>query len=295
MTRRVAGRAAAAGAIAAIALTIVRPSAASPAPGQQPTFLSRLEAVRVDVSVTRRGVPVTGLTAADFEILDNGVRQDVQLMPADAVPIDLVMALDVSGSVTGERLARLRDASQAALGTLGRDDRAALLTFNHRVAVRTPLTADFASIGAALVEEPEPGQTSMIDAAYAALVHADAGRGRGLAIVLSDGVDTMSWLTAASVMDTARHADAVLYGVSADAAPARVLDDLAQASGGDLIRLQSAAQLSSALRRIVETFRQRYLLSYVPRGVARGGWHTLTVRARGSGLAVKSRAGYFGS
>lgn len=295
MRPQAAGSAAAAGAMAAIALAIAHPSAAPSAASQQATFSSRLEAVRVDVSVTRRGVPVSGLTAADFEILDNGVRQEVQLVAADAVPIDLVMALDVSGSVTGERLEHLLDASEAALGALGRDDRAALLTFNHRVAVRTPLTADLASIGMVLVEEPELGETSMIDAAYAALVHADAGRGRGMAIVLSDGVDTMSWLTAASVIETATRADAVLYGVSADAAPARVLEDLADASGGDLIRLPSAAQLSDALRRIVETFRQRYLLSYVPRGVPRAGWHTLTVRARGSGLAVKARAGYFGS
>ena len=278
--------------VAAIVVLGAATLAASP---QQAMFSSRLEAVRVDVSVTRDGAPVRGLTAGDFEILDNGVRQEVQLVAAEEIPIDLVLALDMSGSVTGERLQHLRNASQVALKGLTKADRCALLTFNHRLSLRVPLTGDMSAISNALAGDFDPGNTSMIDAAYAALAHADSGRGRGLAIVLSDGVDTASWLTAESVMETARRVDAVLFGISTDAPRETPLEDLADASGGDLIRIESTKQLTSTLTSLLDAFRQRYLLSFVPQNVTRGGWHKLDVRTKRRGLTVKARTGYFGS
>lgn len=262
---------------------------------QQATFSSRFEAVRVDASVTRDGEAVKGLTAADFEIFDNGVRQEVQLVASDELPIDLVLALDMSDSVTRDRMEQLRKASEVALAGLRTQDRSALLTFNHRVVLRVPLTGSGAAIGTAFDHAFEPGNTSMIEAAYAALVHADSGRGRSLAIVLSDGVDTASWLTLESVMETARRVDAVLFGVSTGAPRRTALEELAEASGGDLIRIQSDQQLTAALTSVLERFRQRYLLSFVPQNVTRGGWHKLEVRTKRRGLTVKSRAGYFGS
>lgn len=137
--------------------------------------------------------------------------------------------------------------------------------------------------------------TSLIDAAFAALAHADAGSGRAIAIVLSDGVDTASWLTAKSVIDTARRLDVVLFGIAAGAPKQTPLEAIADASGGDLIRIESTAQLGGALKTLLGAFRQRYLLSFVPENVSRGGWHTLAVRVKRRGVAVKARAGYFGS
>lgn len=276
---------------AACAAAIAAPVAAT----RQATFSSRLEAVRVDVAVTERGRPVPGLTAADFEIFDNGVRQQVALIATEDLPLDLVLALDVSGSVEGERFAHLQETSVAALKTLRAADRAALVTFTQRVRLPVPLTEGAARLAAALEESPTIGKTSMIDAAYVSLAHADSGSGRALVIVLSDGVDTSSWLTAGSVVETARRLDVVLFGISSGAPRRTPLEELADASGGELIRVESTREMSSALTSLVDAFRQRYLLSFVPQGVARAGWHTLDVRATRRGLRVKARAGYFGS
>lgn len=262
---------------------------------QQPTFSSRAEAVRVDVSVTERGRPVRGLTAADFDIFDNGVRQRIELLVSEDIPIDLVMALDMSISVTGERLEHLRKASRVAVQALAREDRAALITFSQRAWLRVPLNGDRHAIDAALNRAVSPGGTSMIDATYAALAHADSGRGRALAIVLSDGVDTASWLTAELVSEAAKRMDAVLFGVSTHARDRTVLEGLAAATGGDVIRLESTAQLATAIGSLIDAFRQRYVLSFVPQSVARSGWHKLEVRTKRRGTAVKARAGYFGS
>lgn len=280
-------RTAAAGIACALAVTTLA--------ADQVTFTSRSEAVRIDVSVTSRGRPVAGLTAADFEIFDNGVRQQVLLVDTDEMPVDLVMALDVSGSVTGERLDELRAASETAIGFLTPRDRAGLLTFSHEVVLRTPLTSDLARVRGSLELPEERGRTALVDAAYAALVQADGGTGRALAVVLSDGVDTASWLRAADVIETAKRLDVVLFGIATGAPEGNVLNELADASGGDLIRIESTRALAATLGALMRDFRQRYLLSYTPDGVARGGWHTLDVRVKRRGASVKARKGYFSS
>lgn len=263
---------------------------------QQATFTSGAEAVRVDVSVTRRGRPVPGLTAADFEVFDNGVRQKMQLVDTGEVPVDLVLALDTSGSVTGTRITELRSASATLLKLLTPQDRAGILTFNQQVVLRAGLSPDFDAVRRALDVELRPGnRTSLVDAVYAALAHADGGAGRALAIVLSDGVETGSWLRAADVAETAKRLDVVLFGVSIGAPRRNALDDIAEASGGELIRIESQTQLTAALETLMRDFRQRYLLSYTPEGVAAGGWHRLEVRVKRRGVRVQAREGYFSS
>jgi len=269
--------------------------AATTGGAQQATFSSRAEAVRVDVSVTTRGRPVAGLTAADFEVFDNGVKQQLTLVDTEDVPVDLVMALDVSGSVRGDRLDDLRSASEAALESLTAQDKAALLTFSHEVVLRSALTADVEALRRVLDVPLRPGRTSLVDAAYAALVEADAGAGRALAIVFSDGIETSSWLRGDDVIETAKRLDVVMFGISTDAPRRSVLDGLAEASGGDLIRIESTRELTETLRTLMTQFRQRYLLAFVPEGVQRGGWHRLDVRMKRRDLEARARAGYFGS
>ena len=85
----------------------LRPSAA-----RQTTFTSRIDAVRVDVLVTENGRPVQGLTPDDFEVLDNGVRQRVDLASFEQIPLNVVLALDMSASLQGLRLGHLADRRQ---------------------------------------------------------------------------------------------------------------------------------------------------------------------------------------
>ena len=61
------------------------------------TFRASTDVVMVDVSVRKGNTPVTGLTAADFDLRDNGVRQEIETVESKAVPIDLSIIVDVSG------------------------------------------------------------------------------------------------------------------------------------------------------------------------------------------------------
>jgi VWFA-related protein len=261
---------------------------------QAPTFSARTRAVRVDVLATSAGRPVTGLRAGDFDVRDNGVVQQVDLVSFEQVPLNLVLALDVSDSVSGQRLTHLRQAAAAVLGDLHEGDQAALVTFSHAIVVHGSLTQDRPALEAALSRVEPGGGTAIVDAVQSALVLGESDAGRALVLVFSDGVDTASWLTHSGLLRATRRSDAVIYGVTARASTA-LLRDLTESSGGNLLDVESTANLQAAFRTVLDEFRQRYLVSYTPAGVPASGWHTLEVKVKtGRGVRVKARPGYLG-
>ena len=267
--------------------------AAAAADAQQATFSSHVEAVRVDVLVSDRGVPVRGLGTADFEVWDNGVPQQVELVSFEQLPLRVVLALDMSDSVVGERLANLRFASLALLDALKAGDEAALITFNDAVRLRAASTGEFNRVRAALEWVEPSGSTSTIDASFAALTLGESGVGRGLVILFSDGLDTSSWLQQDDVIDIAKRCDAVVYAVSTTrASDDHFLRALTDQTGGRRMSVETTKDISAAFLEMLNEFRQRYVVSYTPTGVAREGWHRLTVRVRNRNVTVRARPGY---
>jgi VWFA-related protein len=257
----------------------------------QPNFSSRREAVRVDVLVTERGEPLAGLGPADFEVLDNGVPQRVDLVSFEQIPLNVVLAFDASDSVTGDRLEHLRAAGREVLAGLNADDQAALVTFNHVVSQRAPLTRELDRVREALTIPPPPGHTALVDGVYTAMMVGESDAGRALVIVFSDGIDTASWLDPAMVIDTAKRSDAVVYAV-AIGVRSRFLRDLSAFSGGRVFDVDSTKNLSTVFVQILDEFRHRYLVSYSPEGVERSGWHRLEVHVRNRNASIKARPGY---
>src|SRR5262245_25081662 len=260
---------------------------------QQPTFSSRVEAVRVDVLVTDRGQVVTGLRPADFEVKDEGVPQEVDLVRLEQLPLNVVLGLDVSESVSGERLEHLQSAGTSLIRGLQKDDRAALLTFSHAVRLRQELTSDIALLQETLADVVPSGQTSLVDGTYGAIALAGSDVGRSLLIFFSDGVDTASFLSPDVVLQSARRLDVVVYGVAMRSRISpRFLKELSDLTGGSVFEIESTKDLSQTFLRILAEFRQRYLLSFQPRGVSTTGWHRLEVRIKGHRGTVNARAGY---
>jgi VWFA-related protein len=260
---------------------------------QQATFSSKLEAVRVDVLVTERGAVVPGLRPADFEVRDNGVLQTVDLASLEQIPLNVILAFDVSDSVQGERLMHLQAASRALLDRLAKDDRSALLTFSQSVVLREALTGDIGRVHRAIDDVEPSGDTSLIDGTYTAAMLEPSDGGRSLMLVFSDGLDTASWLTPEGVLDSVKRSDLVAYGVTARGPEeSKFLEDLTELTGGSTLRVESTKDLSAAFLTILDEFRQRYLISYSPTGVAKDGWHRLDVRVKNRRVTVKSRAGY---
>jgi len=260
---------------------------------QATTFSSRVDVVRVDVLVIDNGKPVLGLTPADFEIVDNGVAQQVELVSFDQVPLNVVLAFDMSNSVEGDRRDRLLTGAGALFGGLKADDQAALVTFSHVVNRGAKLTRDVASVRAALADAEGVGDTALIDGTFAGMMVGESDVGRGLLIIFSDGVDTSSWLPPSSVLDTARRSGIVAYAVSVRSRIRPVfLEELTSLTGGRLFEVERTQNLDAIFLGVLEEFRHRYLVSYTPRGVSRTGWHQLEVRVKGRRAAVKARPGY---
>jgi VWFA-related protein len=269
---------------------------------QTPQFKTHAEFVRVDALVTNRGSAIAGLTGADFELRDNGVPQQAEVMEASALPVDVAMALDVSGSVEGQPLANLQDAARGLVDATRPGDRVGLISFSDLLWIHTPLTNDFPRVRQLIGEMAATGRTSLRDAAYAAMLQGDPDAGRPLIVLFTDGEDISSWLTDAALVDTAKRVNAVVYSITLDApkGPLKnvgqdsILDLLPALTGGRRFDAGRPQRLREVFASILQEFRQRYILSYTPRGVDRAGYHALEVRlAKGRKGEVRARPGYF--
>ncbi len=137
-------------------------------------------------------------------------------------------------------------------------------------------------------------ETALVDGVFAGMMVGESEVGRSLLMVFSDGLDTASFLSAERVLDLGRRSDVVVYPVTSKGARPDFLEDLASLTGGRLHEVDARSDLSATFRSILEEFRYRYLVTYTPRGVPRGGWHKLDVRVNRPGATVRARPGYQG-
>ena len=274
-------------AAAATVLTLASPRAA----WQQATFSAGVEAVRVDALVLDGKRAVPGLGPSDFQIRDNGVPQTVDIVLLEQVPLYVVLVLDASESVIGERLEQLRAAGLAAVGGLADRDQAAMLTFNQSVSLVSGRATELRTLRVALQQIRPGGGTALYDAMHAGVVVGNSNDARTLVLVFTDGADTSSFLTKEAVLDTARRSDAVIY-VALEGTRAPFLEQLTGETGGSLSMVSSTKDLPGLFARILDEFRHRYLLGYTPTRVTKGGWHRIEVSVKGRSYTVKARSGY---
>ena len=316
--------------LAALVSTALICCAGHAAVAQQQPFSSRVAAVRVDTLVTDGGRPVTDLTARDFELRDNGVVQSITDLQFGTLPLNVVSVFDASASLGGTPLEHLKRAYTGLVDALAGDDRMALITFTNGVKLRTTLTADLAKLRGLAGDLTAAGTTSLFEALFASLSLREADPGRMLLLVMSDGEDSSSWLTARQVVDAVKLTDLVIYpvtirtpremetaaraigdfplgafpaGVTPSLSPKmrrrvtteadRFLDALADESGGRVMYANEEGGLAAAFASVLKEFRQRYVLSYEPSQATKKGWHEVQVKLKGKSGEVRARPGYF--
>jgi len=282
-------------ALVALALLVTLRTPAKQTPVS--SFRSSVEVVPIDVSVSRRGVPVQGLVASDFAVFDNGVEQQVDGVALDDhLPLDVQLVLDASGSVSGDRLTHLISAGSGLLQSLRSGDRVGLLTFSDVLQLRTGPTDDFGTVGRMLAGLRGDGQTALRDAIALALALRRDSPARPLMIVFTDGVDNASWLIDEGVLDSARRAGIVIQVVSVtsrEPTAATFVQRLTQATGGRVWSASSSSELDYLFTRALNDMRARYLLTFVARGPAQPGWHQLQVKLKQGRADIIARPGYF--
>jgi Ca-activated chloride channel homolog len=295
--------------VSGLALALIASASAQVPP--PPTFSVGVEGVYVDVFVTDGDRPVLGLTASDFELKDNGVRQPVELVAVESLPLTTFLVLDASGSVDGEKRIQLQAAARALLGGLRPGDEAALLTFGEEIRVRVPPTGDRTRLERAVGGILPGGATALYDALYSGALLA-SGRGRSLLVLFTDGEDNLSWLDAAQVRQALVESNVLVQAVGIVPTEARppppgarsdrqppeppylqTLRHLAEVTGGRFWAASEPDRLAEAFLAILEAMKRRYVLRFEPDRARGEGLHELEVSlVRHKGKA-QSRKAYF--
>ena len=270
-----------------------------------PAFRGGVSVVAVDVSVLVRREPVTGLTADDFVVLDNGVPQRIQAVSRGSVPLDVSVLIDVSGSVSGwqQQLQRLvPDIARQLLP----DDRYQVIAFGNGVrkvvTMRSPL-----ELGEPLAL-PDVRGTALHDALFLSMTHEPGLERRHVVVAFTDGSDTTSVIDADRLARLAATSEASIHLVAigpnsgnprpvgmslppARTPPAPIAR--AVAVSGGRVHVPLVPSLPDAIRQVLADYRTRYVVRYSPTGVASAGWHTLEVRVpRVPDASIQARKGY---
>lgn len=299
----------------------VTPVAVADQEAQAPLFRSKTDAVVVDATVRdEKRRSITGLTPDDFELIDNGVPQRVHDVSYGKLPIDITIALDVSHSVSGGLLDRLRQAVAQLMDDLGKEDRLKLVLFNSRITRTFDYTRDVRTVERAIRGATAGGGTSFYDAMSVTLVSESPPDRRQLAVFFTDGADSTSATSSDVLVEVARRTRATLAFV-VPAAMARVLNvtsssggvtfstpiqqlqapgspllrTLTHETGGTVFPVAATSNLSTAFKTVLNEFRSAYVLYYSPRGVERAGYHSIEVKVKRDGAQVQARRGYFSS
>ncbi len=267
--------------------------------------------------MVHRGHPVAGLRAEDFLVRDNGLPRPIEAFAHESAPLQVVLLLDVSGSM-GRMLRSAAATGQQALEQLAPQDEVAVFFFARRARLAQELTADKRLAARALqeaaIESGLGAGTSLNDALLEAARYLESlppFSGRRALIVLTDNGGVHYRLPDEQVIRALSAVNAVVNAivpenarpprtpggedVNPDFTPANIFH-IAEATGGEVLR---SADAGSRLRDLISRTRLRYTLMIRPAEAAPGQFRPLSVelvpaaRARFPGAQLRHRAGYY--
>lgn len=257
----------------------------------------RADAVLVPVTVRDRGRFVRGLTERDFELSEDGVQQPIASLASEEAPLDLVVAIDISGSME-QALPDIKPAVKRLLSKLRPGDAATLIGFNDTAFIVAERETDAKTRENAVDLLSSWGGTSLYDATLRSLDLVGRRWGRKGVVIFSDGDDRNSQVRRATVMARVQASETVLYtigfGSGATVPELRSsLESYAAASGGHAFFPGTVKELDQVFDTIVTELSNQYVLSYSPLHSAQdGAWRSIKVRVKKGNYAVKARPGY---
>jgi VWFA-related protein len=272
--------------------------------GQAP-FRVEVEAVNILATIhekdTRRFV--TDLTKEDFEIYEDGVRQDITNFTQQInLPLTIALCMDTSSSVRLKLAFEKETATDFLYAVMRPVDRALLVEFDTGVT----LVHDFTSNPNDLVREIKllraGGGTSLYDAVYlVAEQKMLQEEGRKTVVILSDGADLTSKHTFEEMLRMAYQAEITVYAISTTRFGADIdhegdnaLRQLTEGTGGRAFFPYSAEQLASAFQEVDQELRSQYNLTYVPSNKNRdGSFREVKVKVARDSVRLRHRRGYF--
>lgn len=247
-------------------------------------FRSGVELVTLNVVVTDpRSRFVSDLQPQDFLVLENGVPQDIAFFSGVAVPLDLVIVIDTSASMSIMRSA-VQEAATGFLRVLRSEDRAAVIGFSERVSVLQDMTHDVGKVAEAIRRTGAAGDTALFSSLYVVL--REFGRPAKLShevrrqaiVVLTDGEENTSALGFEALLDEARSRGVAVYAIMMQSetivarehragrlSPARAaIKQIATETGAVAYFPQQARDLVPIYRTIAADLAHQYAIAYQP-------------------------------
>ena len=274
------------------------------ATGQDKTFRSGVDVTGITVSVRDAdGHLVTDLTRADFDIYEDGEKQELTTFTRERVPVSLGVLLDISDSMFGRPITDARAAVDRFLfEQLDHEDEFFILAFNHKPHVLTQWTQMPTIVRDALDSLKPTGGTAVYDAVMEGMpLIAKRNRERGALLLVSDGADTASTAPLKDVRFALRRSQAFVYAIAINSPDRRVINgavnpttlrEITDESGGRTEVVTTSADVSAASARIAEELNHQYVMGFTPAHSADGKYHTLRVRTHNTTYKVRARSGY---
>jgi Ca-activated chloride channel homolog len=295
----------------------------------EPVEILRIDSdlVNLNVSVFNRTTSnsASSLQQRDFSILDNGVPQEITFFAANNAPFDLVLLLDLSGSI-GDKIDLIRKSSKRFVDAARPDDRIAIFTFASEIRTVSKFTADHAVLKRSIDEIERPiGGTNFWDALRFVLEHvvnqSRAEQRRSAIIVMTDGVDNAlpgvygegsRATTFEQLLEAGRRSDSIVLPIyletemdkgsrgtppSAFAIAREQLGALAEEGGNSLYHARKVRDLDGVYDQVIRDLGTVYSIGYRPSNRGREGlWHNVNVRVIGhTDLALRAKRGYYES
>lgn len=266
-----------------------------------------VNAVVVPVTVRNKaGRVVTGVAARRFTLYVDGFKVPIRDLDLETdLPISLGFILDTSGSMMGRKMRGSQQLITAFLQQRRTDDQLALWTFgDDRVLERFPFGMGWYLLPRVLETLKPWSTTALYDMVLRVPeVLEKARHHRRAAILLTDGVDNASEITADQATAVARRLDTPIYVLGVEPPPTledaespsyeEVLTLIADASGGHYRRIPRAEQMPEVVDELLGELSSRYILTFVTSGAGQPKWRSIRVSV--DGYQATTRSGYTGT
>lgn len=274
-----------------------------PATGtQNPTDTIQLKTRLVSITVTvgdSLGRFVTGLTKRNFEVFDDGVKQEIAHFSDDDAPITLGIVYDVSGSMS-DLTSRSFQTLRRLFETSHREDEYFIIAFNDRAKLVQDFTTSPSEIMSRVIFVKAKGSTALFDGVYLGLEKARQGRHQKKALlIISDGEENSSRYSGRELRDMLKESDVPVYsiGISQLYLGLGTLQALSSWSGGMTFTPYDEPQTRDIYTRIALMLRHQYAIGFYPTDAeSTVDWHRVRINVnapKGLGrLWVNYKNGY---
>ena len=246
------------------------------------------------------------LTSEDFEVLEEGVPQELSYFADEKTPVTVLMLLDASSSIQ-RSLKGVRFAAVNFLRRLRVGDTAAVAFFNHELRFATTFTDDQTLLAGGVKSMRASGLTALYDSVLTSLERLSTIDGRKALLVFSDGADSWpaeggSESTMKDAFEGGKLSDASIYAIGFLGAMPQgygvnrgFLKRLSLESGGRAFFPKGTKELNKVFNQIHTELSSQYRMAYMPKNTEKdGGWRNIEVRIKGTtDLAARTRLGYY--